>query len=63
MVRLTPGALNSQRMEQRPAGLPTHLYVHGGLGHTRTDAVLFLDSRPVRVPSPAIAQLASLRKA
>ena len=54
MVRLTPGALNSQRLEQRPAGLPTHLYVHGGLGPTRADAVLFLDSGPVRTPAPAI---------
>lgn len=63
MVRLTPGALNSQRLEQRPAGLPTHLYVHGGLGPTRADAVLFLDSGPVRTPAPAIEHLASLRQA
>ncbi len=63
MLRLTPGALTSQRLDQRPAGLPTHLYVHGGFGPTRCDAVVFHSTGPVRMPDPGIEQLARLRQA
>jgi len=63
VLQLTPGALHSQRLDQRPAGLPTHLFVHGGLGPTRADAVLFLADGPVRRRGPDIDQLAHLRQA
>ncbi|WP_254216685.1 CorA family divalent cation transporter [Synechococcus sp. CCY 9618] len=62
MLRLTPGALTSQRLEQRPAGLPTHLFIHGGLGPTRSDAVVFHRSGPVRIPDAGLDQLARLRR-
>ena len=57
VLRLTPGGLNSQRLEQRPAGLPSHLFVHGGLGPTRADVVVFEDSAPVRLQDPSIELL------
>lgn len=63
MLRLTPGALDSQRLDQRPAGLPTHLYVHGGLGPTRADAVVCLASGPVRTTAGDLDRLVALRKA
>ncbi|KEF42213.1 MAG: magnesium transporter [Cyanobium sp. CACIAM 14] len=63
MLRLTPGALNSQRLEQRPAGLPSHLFVHGGLGPTRADLVVFEPSGPVRRRDPGIDGLVEMRAA
>ncbi|WP_231597852.1 magnesium/cobalt transporter CorA [Synechococcus sp. CBW1002] len=47
MLRLTPGALTSQRLEERPANLPSHLYVHGGQRPTTFSAVVFLPEGPV----------------
>jgi magnesium transporter len=47
MLRLTPGALTSQRLEERPANLPTHLYVHGGLRPTQLSAVVFHPTGPL----------------
>lgn len=41
MLRLTPGALSSQRLEQRPGGYPKELFLHGGLSPTRIDALQF----------------------
>jgi magnesium transporter len=61
VLRLTPGALNSQRLEQRPAGLPSHLFVHGGLGPTRADVVVFEASGPVRRQDPGIDELVQLQ--
>ncbi|MEB3352077.1 MAG: magnesium/cobalt transporter CorA [Cyanobacteriota bacterium] len=54
VLRLTPGALSSQLLEQRPAGLPGHLFVNGGLAPTRLDAVLFDEGGPrlLRVDRP-----------
>ncbi len=46
MLRLTPGALSSQRLEERPAGLPPHLWVHGGWGPTSMEAVIFSGEKP-----------------
>lgn len=46
MLRLTPGALSSQLLEHRPAGLPSHLFVNGGMAPTRIDAVLFDGNGP-----------------
>jgi len=61
VLHLTPGALNSQRLEQRPAGLPSHLFVHGGLGPTRADVVVFEDTGPMRRQDPGIEALVDLR--
>ncbi len=61
VLHLTPGALNSQRLDQRPAGLPSHLFVHGGLGPTRADVVVFEDTGPVRRQDPGIEALVELR--
>ncbi|MFN9629934.1 MAG: magnesium/cobalt transporter CorA [Cyanobacteriota bacterium] len=41
MLRLTPGALSSQRLEQRPGGFPRGLYQSGGLAPTQIDAIHF----------------------
>ncbi len=41
MLRPTPGALTSRRLEERPANLPTELYVHGGRQPCRLSAILF----------------------
>ncbi len=45
MLRLTPGALNSQLLEHRPGGYPSELFVHGGLAPTRSDAIEFGDAQ------------------
>lgn len=50
MLRLTPGALSSQLLEQRPAGLPGHLFVNGGAAPTWVDAVAFGAAGPQLVP-------------
>jgi magnesium transporter len=41
VLRPTPGALTSRRLEERPANLPTALYVHGGQQPTRFSVVVF----------------------
>jgi magnesium transporter len=41
VLRLTPGALTSQRLEERPGAYPKDLFLHGGLGPTRIDALQF----------------------
>ena len=41
MLRLTPGALSSQRLVQRPGSWPSHLYVHGGLAPTAIELLVF----------------------
>ena len=41
MLRPTPGALSSRLLEERPAGLPSQLFMHGGRGPTLFSAVLF----------------------
>ena len=47
VLRLTPGALNSQRLEERPGDFPTQLYVHGGRCPTRFDALILHGEGPV----------------
>lgn len=41
MLRPTPGALTSRRLEERPGNLPTGLYVHGGRQPIRFSALVF----------------------
>jgi len=41
VLRPTPGALTSRRLKERPANLPTELYVHGGRQPSRFSAVVF----------------------
>lgn len=41
MLRLTPGALTSQRLEERPGAYPKDLFLYGGLGPTSVDALQF----------------------
>ena len=48
MLRLTPGALTSSLLEQRPADLPPDLCVHGGIAPTHIDLVVFQSDAPVR---------------
>lgn len=48
MLRLTPGALSSNLLEQRPADLPADLYVHGGVAPTHIDLIVFESDGPVR---------------
>jgi magnesium transporter len=60
MLRLTPGALSSHPVDQRPASLPTHLYVHGGRSPTAMEAMVFLPEGPflmeVGEPGPLLEQ-------
>jgi magnesium transporter len=41
VLRPTPGALTSRCQEERPASLPTELYVHGGRQPSRLSAMVF----------------------
>ena len=54
MLRPTPGALNSRLLEERPAGLPGRLFVHGGRGPTNFSVVAFQPGGPshFRLESP-----------
>lgn len=54
MLRATPGALSSRLLEERPAGLPSQLFVHGGRSPTLFSAVLFEAAGPrlVSLESP-----------
>ena len=53
MLRPTPGALSSRLLEERPAGLPSQLFVHGGRDPTLFSAVL------LEAAGPRLASLAS----
>ena len=46
MLRPTPGALNSHLLEERPASLPTQLYVHGGKRPSNFSVMLFEPAGP-----------------
>ncbi len=62
MLRLTPGALSSQRLEQRPGGYPKDLFLHGGLGPTQIDALHFDAVRVDHHPQVQIEDLRQLRQ-
>jgi magnesium transporter len=55
LLRLTPGALSSQRLVQRPGSWPSHLYVHGGLAPTAIELLVF-DPEGVQRRVPLDAQ-------
>ena len=48
MLRLTPGALSSNLLEERPADPPADLCVHGGVAPTQMDLVVFGADGPSR---------------
>jgi len=48
VLRLTPGALTSNLLEQRPADLPADLFVHGGVSPTHIDLIIFASEGPRR---------------
>ena len=58
--RPTPGALSSHRLEERPAGLPTQLYMHGGLSPSSFSVILFEKQGPRLVQLESPEQLNSL---
>ncbi len=60
MLRPTPGALNSHLLEERPASLPTQLYVHGGRRPTTFSVMLFEASGPRLVDLDSPQQLEQL---
>ena len=60
MRRPTPGALRSHRLEERPAGLPPQLYVHGGLRPSSFSVILFEEQGPRLVQLETPQQLNSL---
>lgn len=62
MLRLTPGALSSQLLEQRPGGYPSELYPHGGIGPTSIDAIQFEDGQAQHCASVAPEHLSQLRE-
>lgn len=61
MLRPTPGALRSNRLEERPAAIPTQLYVHGGRHPTQFSAVLFEPEGPRLHPVNGVADLEALQ--
>ena len=63
MLRPTPRALVSQRLEQRPADPPSSLFVHGGRQPTRAELVVFEAGQPLLRDLPAEPELAALRAA
>ena len=60
MLRPTPGALSSRLLEERPAGLPGRLFVHGGRGPVHFSAVAFQPGGPVLVHLESPQQLERL---
>ncbi len=63
MLRPTPRALASQRLEQRPADAPPGLFVHGGRQPTHAELIVFQTGPPECRELPAEAELAALRAA
>ena len=62
MLRLTPGALTSSLLEQRPADLPPDLCVHGGIAPTHIDLVVFQTKGPVRRAFTSLEALEALHQ-
>ena len=62
MLRPTPGALSSQRLEERPANLPTQLYVCGGRPSSRFSAVVLEPNGPRLVDLDHPEDLQGLRQ-
>ncbi len=62
MLRLTPGALSSQRLDQRPGGYPKELFLHGGLGPTLIDALHFDGDKVAHHPQITPEGLTELRQ-
>ena len=62
MLRLTPGALSSQRLDQRPGGYPKELFFHGGLGPTLIDALHFDGDKVAHHPQITAEGLTELRQ-
>ena len=62
MLRLTPGALRSQLLEQRPGGYPSELFLCGGLGPTQIDALHFNQGEVRHHPELKPETLSQLRK-
>jgi magnesium transporter len=62
VLRLTPGALSSQRLEQRPGGYPKELFLHGGLGPTQIDALHFHGGKVEHHPRVRPEDWAQLRE-
>jgi magnesium transporter len=60
VLRPTPGALNSHLLEERPASLPTQLYVHGGRRPSSFSVMLFEPAGPRLVPLSSPQQLEGL---
>ena len=60
MLRPTPGALSSRLLEERPAGLPGQLFVHGGRGPSLFSAVLFEPAGPKLIQLETPDQLEQL---
>jgi magnesium transporter len=60
LLHSTPGALRSRRLEERPASLPTSLYVSGGRSASRFSAVVFHSHGPGVVPFDTAEGLTAL---
>jgi magnesium transporter len=61
LLHPTPGALSSHRLEERPASLPTALYVSGGRPGSSFSAVVFGPAGPRQVALTSVEQLAALK--
>jgi magnesium transporter len=62
VLRLTPGALTSNLLEQRPADPPPDLCVHGGIAPTHIDLVVFQSDAPVRRAFTSLEGLEALHQ-
>lgn len=61
MLRLTPGALSSQKMENRPGAYPKELFIHGGISPTKIDAIHFENGIAHHISSVGKEKLSLLR--
>jgi magnesium transporter len=62
VLRPTPATLSSRLLEERPANLPSHLYVTGGRPLSQFCVVVFTADGPRLEPLQAPEQLARLRE-
>jgi len=62
LLRPTPGALRSNRLEERPGAIPAALYVHGGRRPSQFSVVVFEPAGPRLQPVVDPGELEDLRR-
>lgn len=62
MLRLTPGAFSSQRLEHRPGNVPAEIYRYGGASPTTIDVIQFNSGHTKHHPQIELVNLQELRQ-